>query len=458
LANNLRTIALYLPQFHTIPENDAWWGAGFTEWTNVRASQPRFEGHHQPHVPTKLGYYDLRNSDVRTAQAEMAREYGISGFCYYHYWFSGKRLLETPFNEVLSTGKPDFPFCLCWANENWTRRWDGLDRDVLIAQEYSDEDSRAFMEALLPAFRDERYIRVNGKPLLLVYRTGIIPDPLRMTEIWRETARRSGIDDLYLVRVASYMDVVEPSPASLGFDAAMEFAPHWESIGASLGSLAEAGGPDVPVRHNMFVFDYERCMSNMLSRILPSYPLFRSVFPSWDNSARRKSEPSIFVNSSPEKFAFWLASVSVQTLERYQGDEQLVFINAWNEWGEGCHLEPDEHYGFSWLEGVKSVQQFMEILSAAREMTLAANGEISFSAWYDCFQRINSDEGGLSGKLAAALPVLAAGGAQLSEEEMLKRFIDLSARKDEMLSAVTSSLCWRLTAPIRAILDKVQGK
>lgn len=458
MANNLRTIALYLPQFHPIPENDAWWGAGFTEWTNVRAAQPRFEGHYQPHVPAELGYYDLRNPDVRAAQAEMAREYGISGFCYYHYWFSGKRLLETPFNEVLATGKPDFPFCLCWANENWTRRWDGLDRDVLIAQEYCDEDSRAFMEALLPAFRDERYIRVNGKPLLLVYRTGIIPDPLRMTEIWRETARRSGIDDLYLVRVASYMDVAEPSPASLGFDAAMEFAPHWESIGASLGSLAEAGGADVPVRHNMYVFDYERCMNNMLSRILPPYPLFRSVFPSWDNSARRKLEPSIFVNSSPDKFAFWLASVCVQTLERYHGDEQLVFINAWNEWGEGCHLEPDERYGTSWLEGVKSVRQFMEVFTAAREMTLTAHGKISFPDWHNCFQHMISDEGSLSDKLAAVLPVVAAGGGQLSEEEMVKRFTDLSARKDEMLSAVTSSLCWRLTAPIRAILDKVHGK
>jgi len=239
----IRSIAMFLPQFHPIPENDRWWGSGFTEWTNVRAGAPRFPGHYQPHVPSTLGYYDLRDPSARAAQAALARQYGIHGFCYYHYWFNGKRLLETPLNEVLRTGEPDFPFCVCWANENWTRRWDGLDQEVLIAQTYSDEDSVAFIRALVPTFRDERYIRVNGRPLFLVYRTGLLPDPRRTTEIWREELHQAGVGDPYLVRVETGLHGPEPRPEELGFDAAMEFAPHWRKIGEH---LHEVDGHPVP--------------------------------------------------------------------------------------------------------------------------------------------------------------------------------------------------------------------
>ena len=188
---DIRPIAFYLPQFHPTPENDEWWGKGFTEWTNVTKARPLFPGHYQPQLPADMGFYDLRLPEAREAQAALAREYGIHGFCYYHYWFNGRRILERPFNEVLASGKPDFPFCLCWANENWTRVWDGGEKNVLLEQKYSHEDDLAHIESLIPAFRDERYIRIDGKPLFLVYRTGLLPNPARTAEIWREAAKRA---------------------------------------------------------------------------------------------------------------------------------------------------------------------------------------------------------------------------------------------------------------------------
>ncbi|MDJ0634982.1 MAG: glycoside hydrolase family 99-like domain-containing protein [Xenococcaceae cyanobacterium MO_188.B29] len=184
--NNIKAIAFYLPQYHPIPENDKWWGKGFTEWTSVAKAKPLFKDHYQPHLPADLGFYDLRLPEVRQAQADLAREYGIYGFCYYHYWFNGKRLLERPFNEVLESGKPDFPFCLCWANENWTRRWDGQDREILIEQKYSVVDDREHIKSLISAFKDPRYIKIDGKPLFLIYRVNSLPDPSLTQKIWRE--------------------------------------------------------------------------------------------------------------------------------------------------------------------------------------------------------------------------------------------------------------------------------
>jgi len=461
-SDECRLIAMYLPQFHPIPENDRWWGEGFTEWTNVRKAKPRFPGHYQPHVPGQLGYYDLRDLAARQAQANLAGEYGVHGFCYYHYWFNGQRLLETPFNEVLASGKPDFPFCVCWANENWTRSWDGLDRDILMAQHYDDEDSLAFIEALFPAFRDERYIRVNGKPLLLVYRTGLIPAARRTAEIWREAAQKAGIGDLYLVRVENYMEGPEQKPEAIGFDAAMEFAPYWGAVGSSLENLAEIGGSPVPLRDNMYVFDYAKCMGNMITRPLPDYPLFRGVFPSWDNAARRKNEPSIFVNSSPEQFAFWLAATILQTVEKRRGDERLVFINAWNEWGEGCHLEPDERYGMAWLEAVRSAVEFGKFYDQVRTvMTQSGVDSCSREGWHALFTKLFSPAGLTASPqelLAVIIPLLQARQPVRDEEAFNRRLADLSARKDELLTAITSSLSWRMTAPIRSLLDRIQGK
>jgi lipopolysaccharide biosynthesis protein len=351
-----RLIAMYLPQFHPVPENDTWWGPGFTEWTNVVQARPLFKGHYQPHQPADLGYYDLRVPEVRQAQADMARAHNIHAFCYYHYWFSGRRILERPFNDVLRSREPRFPFCLCWANENWTRIWDGESRDVLLEQVYSEEDDRRHIRALFEAFVDERYVRVDGKPLFLVYRVSRLPHPARTTEIWREEARRHGVGDLYLVKVES-LPGEDVDPATQGFDAAMEFQPSWARLGwpqhrTRLGALASTLGVYAKAFQRHKVYDYEEIVDRMLSFPSPSYLRFPCVTPMWDNSARKKAGATILRDSTPEKYERWLRTV----LERFRPpsqDKNLIFINAWNEWAEGNHLEPDRRWGTAYLEATQ---------------------------------------------------------------------------------------------------------
>lgn len=354
----LRTIAFHLPQYHPIPENDAWWGKGFTEWRNVCKAKPLFDGHYQPHVPADLGFYDLRLEEVRIAQADLAREYGIDGFCYYHYWFNGKRLLERPVEEMLVSGKPDFPFCLCWANENWTRRWDGEDSLILMKQDYSEADDRDHIQDLFRFFRDPRYIRVNGKPLFLVYRTENMPDPAKTAEIWRAEARKAGIGELYLVRVESIGRV---NPLNIGFDAALEFAPDWNRMGPVAKSYAP-DDPELPeivelpsnVHENNYTRSYVELMENMLEKVQPPYPWLRCVTPSWDNSARRSENAIILLGSSPKLYRQWLKKIIKKTFVANRPSERIVFINAWNEWAEGNHLEPCQKWGRSYLEATKS--------------------------------------------------------------------------------------------------------
>jgi lipopolysaccharide biosynthesis protein len=335
-----RLIAFYLPQFHPIPENDAWWGKGFTEWTNVARARPLFRGHYQPHLPADLGFYDLRLPETRQAQADLAREYGIHGFCYYHYWFNGKRLLERPFAEVLASGKPDFPFCLCWANENWTRRWDGHDEEILVAQEYCEEDDKKHIHWLVDAFRDERYIRVGGKPLFLVYRANDLPDPSRTVSVWREQARKRGIGEIFLCRVESFAGERD-DPAKIGFDTAVEFQPDWCHFG--------------PARHRGAneVYDYASVLERMLRNEAPGYTRFPCVMPSWDNAARRRSGATILHGSTPQLYQQWLMRV-LRTSAQSKGADGIVFLNAWNEWGEGNHLEPCQRWGRAYLEATRA--------------------------------------------------------------------------------------------------------
>ncbi|HOW76724.1 MAG TPA: glycoside hydrolase family 99-like domain-containing protein [Candidatus Competibacteraceae bacterium] len=342
----VRLIAFYLPQYHPIPENDHWWGKGFTEWTNVTRAVPNFAGHYQPRLPADLGFYDLRVSEIRDEQAALARRYGVYGFCYYYYWFAGKRLLNRPLDEVVQSGHPDFPFCVCWANENWSRRWDGLDAEILIAQEHSDEDDLNFIQSLEPALRDRRYIRVNDRPLLLVYRISLLPDPARTADLWRRYCRESGLGELYLAAVQSFG--VTDDPRDFGFDAAVEFPPHAMAILAE--QPAEMLNPDF---QGMF-FDYPATADFFMNRPPMPYPFFRTAMPSWDNTARRQNASNIFLNAEPEYYERWLKRLVEETRWFRDGDERLLFVNAWNEWAEGTHLEPDRKYGLRYLEATRN--------------------------------------------------------------------------------------------------------
>jgi lipopolysaccharide biosynthesis protein len=367
----IRAIAFYLPQFHPIPENDEWWGKGFTEWTNVAKAKPLFPHHPQPHIPADLGFYDLRVPATRAAQAEMARQHGIHGFCYWHYWFNGRRLLHLPFDEVLRSGEPDFPFCLAWANENWTRRWDGRDREVLLAQNYSPADDVAHIRSLIDAFRDRRYITVHGKPLLLVYRVNLLPNAAETARLWREEVAKAGLPGLYLCTVAGTRECAF-DPLTIGFDAAVEFQPSWDRLPPPekppLRTLPEAVLRRIlpkaifkklpPLGRAAYwdheIVSYAKVVENMTTFRAARYRLFPGVTPGWDNSPRRREGAHIFRDSQPSLYGRWLRHAIRRSLDEFQGEERLVFINAWNEWAEGNHLEPDLKWGRRYLEETKS--------------------------------------------------------------------------------------------------------
>jgi lipopolysaccharide biosynthesis protein/GT2 family glycosyltransferase len=337
----VKAIAFYLPQFHAIPQNDEWWGKGFTEWTNVREGSPNFESHYQPHVPSVLGYYDLRDPSVLEKQAKLAASYGIYGFCFHYYWFAGTVLLDLPLQQIMTD--LNFPFCISWANENWTRRWDGKEQDILISQQYSPKDDLAFIRKIEPILLHKNYIRIKGKPFLAVYRPSLLPDPVATTSRWRNYFRECGHGELHLAMVRSFND--QTPPESYGFDAAIQFPPH-----CPVNAVTSL----IPDKSELFagvVFDYtelKKIALNQLKAPQAKAKMYPGVMPSWDNTARRRGKATVWVNSCPESYYEWLSAV-VATSAVKPVDERLIFINAWNEWGEGCHLEPDERFGFGWL-------------------------------------------------------------------------------------------------------------
>jgi GT2 family glycosyltransferase len=362
----VRAIAVYLPQFHPIPENDRWWGKGFTDWNNVRAGQPSFPGHYQPHVPTELGYYDLRETEVLQKQTELARAYGIYGFCFYYYWFGGKVLLDLPIRRMLESGKPDFPFCICWANENWTRRWDGLEDDVLIAQSYLPEDDLNFIRRVESILLQKNYIRVCGMPLLLVYRPSLLPDSVGTTQRWRDYFRRKGHGELHLVMVRSFHD--QSAPEVYGFDAAVQFPPHFPP--ATITTLIE--GKDEKFKGAIYDYtELRRAALHQLMNASGTDKTYAAVMPSWDNTARRGSHAVMWANSSPESYYEWLCATAEQVQKKEEADERLIFINAWNEWAEGCHLEPDEKYGHAWLNATA-----LALRTASKDLARASRGSV----------------------------------------------------------------------------------
>lgn len=356
-----RIIAIHLPQFHPFPENDEWWGKGFTEWTNVTKAKPRFPGHYQPHLPTETGFYDLRLPEVRQMQAEMAKAYSIDGFCYYHYWFNGKMLMERPVEEILSSGKPDFPFMLCWANENWSRKWNGGEESLLIRQDYSREDDENHIRWLCGhVFPDARYIRVNGKPVFLVYRPFDNKHVDEMVATWRSVAQKEYNMELYLIGV-EHNHNEGARILTLGFDATMDFQP------MSLNSFSLKSSP---MSYPFLIWDkFAHALRNPFSLLISykkyveykirepemPYKMYPCVCPGWDNSCRRAvGTPFMaFLGNTPDLFKKWISS----TLKRFKPfgtDEDFVFINAWNEWAEGNHLEPDRKWGYGFLEAVRN--------------------------------------------------------------------------------------------------------
>jgi hypothetical protein len=337
-----KVLAFYLPQFHAFPENDEWWGKGFTEWTNIARGQPRFVGHYQPRVPRDLGFYDLEKPETLARQVDLARAAGIHGFSFYYYRFDGKRLLERPVERFLADPAIDFPFCLMWANETWTRRWDGADKEVLIAQTYDPSQDAGLVDDLQRHFADPRYIRVQGRPLLLLYRADAIPDAANRIEQWRELFRsRHGEEPLIFMAQTFGND----DPRPFGFDGAFEFPPHTAykrpAINAELTLLDPA--------FRAGTVAYDDFVAHALAEPPTEYPLIRTATPSWDNDARLQGTGIVLHGSTPAAYEGWLRALVEAAAREPVFGEPLVFVNAWNEWAEAAYLEPDLHYGAAYL-------------------------------------------------------------------------------------------------------------
>lgn len=410
MSETTKLIAFYLPQYHPFAENDAWWGKGFTEWTNVTKAKPNFVGHEQPHLPADLGFYDLRLKEARAAQAELAKAYGIHGFCYYYYWFGGKRLLQRPIEAMLNDGEPNLPFCLCWANENWTRRWDGAEHQVLMAQQHSPEDDIAFIHSLFPYFSNDQYIRVDGRLLLLVYRISLFPTPRETVARWRAEALKHGFGELHIAIVQSF-DI--QSPVEYDCDSAVEFPPHgmrWTPA----NDQVQVVNPEFQGRMS----DYLDMVRGALAKPAVNYRRFRGVMPGFDNTARRQHSSDVFINNSPQAYQTWLERIiSSERRQKPDGEAPIVFINAWNEWGEGNHLEPDRLFGHAYLEATSNALK----------------------------------NGGSGMALPDAEPILQrlARDAASERQSIATAMVDQSAARAE-LDAILASSSWRLTAPLRS--------
>jgi lipopolysaccharide biosynthesis protein len=350
-----RAIAYYLPQFHPVSQNDEWWGPGFTEWTNAAKARPLFPGHYQPHLPGELGFYDLRLADTRARQAILAAEHSVEAFCYYHYWFGGQRILEQPFTEVLESGEPDFPFCLAWANQSWSGVWHGAPDRILIEQRYpGDDDHRAHFDALANAFHDRRYLRVEGKPLFMVYLPHDLPDADHFVELWQEMARVSGLPGLYLVgrspgrwnRNLRAFDAVVASQVTPPFanrlrrESLARWKPDW-----ILGSLTRRSSV-LPA-----IYSYRHWAPHIPSLFADAHCSYPTVVPCWDNTPRCGRRGVVYHGSTPDLFGTQMERAIHLVADR-PAERRLIFVQAWNEWAEGNCLEPDRRFGRGYLEAL----------------------------------------------------------------------------------------------------------
>lgn len=355
----MKLIAFYLPQYHRIPENDAWWGEGFTEWVNVKKSKPLFYGHYQPREPLNDNYYNLLDDDVMEKQMILAKKYGISGFCFYHYWFSGKKLLEKPVEQLLLNKKAALPFCMAWANEPWTKTWHGPggEMEVLIRQQYGEEPEwEEHFNYLLQFFKDERYLKKDNKPMFLIYRSGSITKCKLMLQFWDSLARDNGFDGMYFVDMQTYRETKANKKA---FSATVDFEPSkWRRKESAESRIITIWKETINKKlNNLNIFNRFLCytpkydiVNKEILNTMHGKNEFRGVFVDYDDTARRGKKATIFKGSTPGKFEYYLTQSIAKSIE--EGNDYL-FINAWNEWGEGNYLEPDKKYGYAYLYAVR---------------------------------------------------------------------------------------------------------
>lgn len=373
--NRARVIAFYLPQFHPVAENDKYWGKGFTEWTNVAKAKPLFKGHYQPQIPADLGFYDLRLSEVREAQAEMARECGVEGFCYWHYWFgNGKRVLERPFNEVLESGKPDFPFCIGWANHSWSNKtWTknkAFQKDTMIFEQTypGEEDYIAHFYDVLPAFKDERYIKVDGKPLFLVYSAEDIPDNREFIDLWQNLAIKNGLKGIYFIaRVSAtgrfslknfdYTSIVEDRYGKAlreGYDGINSDTTRYAEIKVegTLRKMFRAGVARATGISFLYRYDYKRIMDNFYLPIEKEENVFPQILPRFDRTPRAGKNARLYDHCTPELFGE-AVDKALEIVRDKDPEHKIIFLQSWNEWGEGNYMEPDLKFGHEFLDVLK---------------------------------------------------------------------------------------------------------
>ena len=351
-----RFIAFYLPQFHPTPDNDEWWGKGFTEWVNVAKARPQYKGHVEPHIPADLGFYDLRLPEVREQQAEMAKEAGIEGFCYYHYWFgNGKEILERPFDEVVSSGNPNFPFCLCWANHSWYKKlWDPKvkGKDTLLAEQLYPgiEDYTAHFYRLLPAFRDKRYMKVNNKLLFIIYDAIIFEDVSTFIKLWRNLAKENGLNDFYFISTdqdSRKKKIIKAKGIDAIYNSDQFNIHHHLSLFTKIRLLLQRKYLGMPT-----VFEYSDACKYMINEDCSSNDTIPCILPNWDHSPRSGRNAIILKNATPNKFKT-LVKRAIEIVSQKPKDEQLIIIKSWNEWGEGNYMEPDLEFGKGYILAMK---------------------------------------------------------------------------------------------------------
>ncbi len=416
---SIKPIAFYLPQYHATPVNNKNWGEGFTEWTNVTKAFSQFNSHYQPHLPGELGFYDLTDVNVIRKQAALARHYGIHGFCVYHYWFDGKRVLEKPLDLLFENKDIDINFMLCWANENWTKRWDGLDTHILLKQNHTQESDARYLDSVVHFFDDARYIKVDDKPVLMIYRPALFPDFKSTVALWRKRAAAMGLPGIYLMAVKGFGC---ENAEQFGLDALVEFPP-----ATPAGYIELDTKDELTVRHSLYnkdfegkVYDYRKVAANLSKLEYSDNKTYKGIMPAWDNTARRNNDGHIFHFSSPSEYRTWLYKIAKYTNDRFDEKNRFIFINAWNEWAEGTHLEPDRYYGHSVLD---KTAQVLDYFPAKVNKIKPKSNEVAFCIHifhYDLWPEIKNNINNLGQKYNLFI--------SLAEKENARETTDLKAR------------------------------